>query len=429
MSWSFETDAEFQAELDWIDDFVRREVEPLEQVLDCPWDIHDPRFAKLVRPLQHQVRARKLWACHLGPELGGPGYGQMKLALINEILGRAIFGPVVFGCQAPDSGNGEILAHFGTPEQKQRFLEPLLANEIVSCFAMTEPQGGADPKVFVAQAVKVSGGWQIDGQKWFASNARFAGFFITMVVTDPDAPPHGRTSTFLVPAGTPGLTILRNARLADEKVGTHAYLQFERVFVPDDHLLGEAGQGFLVAQTRLGGGRIHHAMRTIGLARRAFEMMCERAQSRFTQGEQLARKQMVQEKIADSWMQLEQFRLLVLQTAWRIDKYHDYKKVLKDISAVKALMPKVLHDIAERALQVHGSLGACTEMPFTDMLVHSYHMGLADGPTEVHKLMVARQVLRGVAPAPDLFPSGHRPRLRQAAREQFAAALAELQAS
>lgn len=425
MSWSFETDPEFQRELDWINDFVRREVEPLEHVLDCPWDIQHPLFAKLVRPLQRQVRERKLWACHLGPDLGGPGYGQMKLALINEILGRAIFGPVVFGCQAPDSGNGEILAHFGTPEQRKRFLEPLLANEIVSCFSMTEPQGGADPKVFTATGVRVPGGWQIDGQKWFASNARFATFFIVMVVTDPEAAPHGRASTFLVPAGTPGLSILRNTRLADEKVGTHAYLQFDRVFVPDDHLLGAVGGGFHVAQTRLGGGRIHHAMRTIGLARRAFDMMCERAVSRVTQAEPLAKKQMVQEKIADSWMQLEQFRLLVLQTAWRIDKFKDYKQVLKDISAVKALMPKVLHDIAERALQLHGSLGASTEMPFTDMLVHSYHMGLADGPTEVHKVMVARQVLRGVAPAPDLFPSGHLPRVQQAAREKFEALLAE----
>jgi acyl-CoA dehydrogenase len=246
-----------------------------------------------------------------------------------------------------------------------------------------------------------------------------------MVVTDAQAPPHGRTSTFLVPAQTPGLHILRNTRLADEKLGTHGYLQFDRVFVPDDHLLGEVGGGFLVAQTRLGGGRIHHAMRTIGLARRAFEMMCERAMSRFTQDEPLARKQMVQEKIADSWLQLEQFRLLVLQTAWRIDKFKDYKVVLKDISAVKALMPKVLHDIAERALQIHGSLGVSTEMPFTDMLVHSYHMGLADGPTEVHKVMVAKQVLRGVTPAPDLFPSGHLPRVQQAAREKYAALLAE----
>jgi acyl-CoA dehydrogenase len=419
MAWDFETDPEFQKELDWIDEFVRREVEPLDQVLDTPWDIAAPGFVKLVRPLQREVRARKLWACHLGPDLGGPGYGQLKLALINEILGRTRFGPIVFGCQAPDTGNSEILAHYGTAEQKRRFLAPLLENEIVSCFSMTEPQGGADPKVFTTRAVEVPGGWEISGRKWFASNARYAAFLIVMVVTDPQAAPHQRASMFLVPAETPGWRIVRNVRLADEREGTHGYLEFDRLFVPGDHMLGARGQAFRVAQTRLGGGRIHHAMRTIGMARAALDAMCERAVSRTTQGELLAAKQMVQEKIADSWMELEQFRLLVLRTAWRIDRYNDYRRVLADISAVKALMPKVLHDIAQRALMVHGSLGVSTEMPFTDMLVLSYHMALADGPTEVHKVTVAKQLLRGQASAEDLFPSSHRPRLRAQAVARY----------
>ena len=172
MSWDFETDPAFQLELDWIAQFVQTEVEPLEYVLGSPWNIHDPLFTLLVKPLQQQVKDRQLWACHLGPELGGPGYGQVKLALINEILGRALFAPIVFGCQAPDSGNAEILAHYGTPAQKQRYLTPLLAGEIVSCFAMTEPQGGADPKVLTTAAVQDGGDWVISGQKWFASNAR-----------------------------------------------------------------------------------------------------------------------------------------------------------------------------------------------------------------------------------------------------------------
>ncbi|UUZ70672.1 acyl-CoA dehydrogenase family protein [Polaromonas sp. P1(28)-8] len=171
MSWNFETDPEFQTELDWIEVFVREEVEPLEHVLGSPWDIHDPKFKALVRPLQQQVKDRKLWACHLGSELGGPGYGQVKLALMNEILGRALFAPIVFGCQAPDSGNAEILAHYGTPAQKQRYLTPLLAGDIVSCFAMTEPQGGADPKVLTTRAVRDGEDWVISGEKWFASNA------------------------------------------------------------------------------------------------------------------------------------------------------------------------------------------------------------------------------------------------------------------
>ncbi len=419
MSWDFETDPAFQTQLDWVERFVDEEVEPLEHVLGSPWDIHDPRFVALVRPLQAQVRERKLWACHLAPHQGGQGYGQVKLALLNEILGKAHFAPIVFGCQAPDTGNSEILSHYGSEAQKKKYLEPLLANQIVSCFAMTEPQGGADPKVFTTRAVQEGGDWVITGEKWFASNARFAEFFIVMVVTDPDAPPYQQMSMFIVPKDAPGLTILRNVGLADEPVATHGYLQFDRVRVPAADMLGQPGEAFAVAQTRLGGGRIHHAMRTIGQARKAFDQLCERALSRSTQGELLANKQMVQEKIADSWCQLEQFRLLVLRTAWRIDKYQDYMQVRKDISAVKALMPKVLHDIAERALQLHGSLGASLEMPYTDQLVLSYHMGLADGPTEVHKVTVAKQVLRDYAACPDLFPAYHRPRAKAAAQAKY----------
>lgn len=419
MSWDFETDPEFQTQLDWVDRFVTEEVEPLEHVLGSPWDIEDARFVKLVRPLQAQVKARQLWACHLAPHQGGQGYGQVKLALLNEILGRAHFAPIVFGCQAPDTGNSEILSHYGSAEQKKKYLEPLLANEIVSCFTMTEPQGGADPKVFTTRAVQDGGDWVITGEKWFASNARYAAFFIVMAITDPDAPPYQQMSMFIVPKDAAGLTIKRNVGLADEPVATHGYLAFDRVRVRAADMLGEPGAAFAVAQTRLGGGRIHHAMRTIGQARKAFDQLCERALSRSTQGELLAHKQMVQEKIADSWCQLEQFRLLVLRTAWRIDKYQDYMRVRKDISAVKALMPKVLHDIAERALQLHGSLGASLEMPYTDQLVLSYHMGLADGPTEVHKVTVAKQVLREYEACLDLFPAYHRPRAKAAAEAKY----------
>ena len=209
MSWDFETEPEFQKELDWIDKFVREEVEPLDYVLESPYDIRDPNRNKLVRPLQAEVRKHKLWACHLEPELGGQGYGQVKLALMNEILGRSRFAPTVFGCQAPDSGNGEILAKYGTPEQKKRYLEPLLANEIVSCFSMTEPQGGADPKVFTTHAELHGDNWVINGEKWFSSNAHYSSFLIAMVVTEPDAPPYKRLSTFIVPTDAPGVSIVR----------------------------------------------------------------------------------------------------------------------------------------------------------------------------------------------------------------------------
>ncbi len=419
MSWDFETEPAFQAELDWIDKFVRTEVEPLDYVLGSPHDVKNPDNIRLVRPLQAKVRERRLWACHLGPELGGPGYGQVKLALMNEILGRSRFGPVVFGCQAPDSGNAEILAHYGTAAQKRRFLEPLLANEIVSCFSMTEPQGGADPLLFTTTARREGGDWIINGEKWFSSNAKFADFLIVMAVTDRKAKPHERMSMLIVPAATPGIEIIRNVGYGSEVEGTHAYVRYTDVRVPLDHLLGGPGQAFTVAQVRLGGGRIHHAMRTIGQARKAFDMMCERVVSRATQDGTLSEKQMVQEKIADSWTELEQFRLLVLRTAWLIDKHQDYRRVRKDIAAVKAAMPKVLHDVASRALHLHGSLGLSNEMPFMSQVVSSYFLALADGPTEVHKVTLAKQVLRDYRPTNDLFPAYHLPKVRQQAIEKY----------
>jgi acyl-CoA dehydrogenase len=430
MSWEFETDPEYQRELDWVDAFVTNEVEPLEHVIRHAWDMSDPVRQKLIPPLQQQVRERGLWACHLGPHLGGPGYGQVKLALLNEILGRTHAGPIVFGCQAPDSGNAEILAHYGSDDLKKHYLEPLLENEIVSAFSMTEPQGGSDPTQFVTRAELDGDEWVINGEKWFSSHARFASFLIVLAVTEPDAPAHKRMSMFVVPADTSGVEILRNVGVYghDEDEGTHAYVRYTDVRIPADHILGGRGEGFAVAQTRLGGGRIHHAMRTVGLVKRAFDMMCERALSRVTKGELLGSKQLVQAMIADSWIQIEQFRLLVLRTAWRIDRYNDYRKVRADISAVKAAMPQVLHDVAARALQVHGSLGVSHEMPFAAMVLESFHMGFADGPTEVHKLSLARQVLKDHRPSDDLFPTAHIPRLRALARERYADSLAELDA-
>jgi len=421
MAWDFETDPAFQQQLDWIERFVREEVEPLEHVLASPYAVNDPLRNRLVRPLQQKVRERGLWACHLGPELGGPGYGQVKLALMNELLGRSSYAPTVFGCQAPDSGNAEILAHYGTAEQKRRYLAPLLANEIVSCFAMTEPHGGSDPTLIRTTAVRDGDEWVIEGEKWFASNSNYAAFFIALAVTDPDAAPHRRLSAFIIPAGTPGLETIRDVHLAGRKPNGHAhgYLAFRKLRVPADHMLGRQGDAFVVAQTRLGGGRIHHAMRTIGEARKALDMMFERAVSRPARRGTLADKQLVQAMVADSWIQLEQFRLLVLRTAWLIDKHNDYRKVRKDISAVKAAMPKVLHDIVTRAIQVHGSLGVSNEMPFLDQLLASHVMGLADGPTEVHQVTLAKELLAGVKPAEGLFPSQHLPTQAERARERF----------
>ena len=422
MAWDFETDPEFQTQLDWIDEFVKAEIEPLELVLGSPAEVKNPNNIKLIRPLQRQVKERGLWACHLGPELGGQGYGQVKLALMNEILGRASFAPTVFGCQAPDSGNAEILAHYGTAEQKSRYLQPLLDNEIVSAFSMTEPQGGSDPLTFTTSARIDGGHWVLNGEKWFSTNARWAEFLIVMAVTDPEAEPHRRLSMFIVPAETPGVEILRNVAVGASRRGrgTEGYVRYTDVRVPLDHMLGERGDAFVVAQTRLGGGRIHHAMRTVGQARKALDLMCQRAVSRQTREGPLSGKQMVQEKIADSWIELEQFRLLVLRTAWLIDKHKDYRKVRKDIAAVKAAMPKLYHDIAARALHIHGALGVSDEMPFVGQVIGSFVMGIADGPTEVHKVTVAKQVLRNYRPSNDLFPAYHLPKRRETAQEKYA---------
>jgi acyl-CoA dehydrogenase len=421
--WDFETDPEFQAKLDWADAFVRDEVEPLDLVWpEFVFTPLDDRRGKVVNPLKQQVREQGLWATHLGPELGGQGYGQLKLSLLNEILGRSHWAPVVFGCQAPDTGNAEIIAHYGTAEQKQRYLRPLLDGELFSCYSMTEPHAGADPTMFRTRAVRDGDSWVLNGWKFFSSNARTAAFLIVMAVTNPDVNPYQGMSMFLMPTDTPGVNIERNIALAGEPdaEGSHALIHYEDVRLPADALLGGEGQAFAIAQTRLGGGRIHHAMRTIGLARKALDMMCERALSRETQGSLLADKQFVQGYIADSYAQLQQFRLFVLYTAWSIDKHNDYRKVRKDIAAVKVLMPGVLHDIALRALQVHGALGTSNEMPFHRMILGASVLGLADGPTEVHKVTVAKQVLRDYSPSPDGWPTEHLPRKLAAARAKLA---------
>src|SRR6266567_1871021 len=290
---------------------------------------------------------------------------------------------------------------------------------------MTEPHAGSDPTMFTTRAVKDGDDWVINGWKYFSSNASTSAFLIVMAVTDPHVSPYKGMSMFLVPTDTPGVNIERNIGLGGERLGEghHALIHYAEVRVPEDALLGGAGQAFAIAQTRLGGGRIHHAMRTIGLAQKGLDMMCERALSRETQGSLLADKQFVQGYIADSYAQLAQFRLFVLYTAWEIDKYNDYKRVRKDIAVAKAVMPTMLHDIAWRALQIHGALGTTNEMPFSKMINGAFVMGLADGPTEVHKMTVARQVLRDYQPSEDGWPSEHLPKKLAAAKAKFAAYL------
>lgn len=421
--WDFETEPEYQEKLDWAAKFVRERVEQLDYLF--PNEQYAPLDEKkrdIIDPLKVEVRAHGLWATHLAPELGGHGFGQLKLALLNEILGRSAWAPVVFGTQAPDTGNAEIIAHYGTREQKARYLQPLLDGELFSCYSMTEPQAGADPRLFTTRAVKDGDDWVINGWKYFSSNARNAAFFIVMAVTAPERDSYSAMSMFLVPRDTPGLHVVRNAGVWGEPLndGLHALIHYDHVRVPASALLGGEGQAFAIAQTRLGGGRIHHAMRTIGMAQKALDIMCERALSRKTFDGLLADKQFVQGHIADSYVQLAQFRLFVLYTAWQIDRYNDYKRVRKDIAAAKVVMPSVLHDIAWRAMQIHGALGISNEMPFFSMITTAGVVGLADGPTEVHKVTVARQVLRDHKAAEGLWPSEWIPAKVEQAQEQYA---------
>jgi len=385
----------------------------------------DDKLRKIVDPLKQQVRDQKLWACHLGPELGGEGYGQVKLSLMNEILGRSRWAPIIFGCQAPDTGNAEIIAHYGTDEQKERYLRPLLDGEIFSSYSMTEPQGGSDPTRFETRARRDGDEWVIDGWKFFSSNARTSAFLIVMAVTDPDVSAYQGMSMFLVPTDTAGVDIVRNVGLMGEHFGDghegmHALIHYNEVRVPAQSLLGGEGQAFAIAQTRLGGGRIHHAMRTVGVCQKALDMMCERALSRHTQGSILADKQTVQNYIADSYAQLMQFRLFVLYVAWEIDRYQDYRKVRHDIAAVKVLTAQVLHDIVQRSIQVHGALGVSNELPLGGYWMMVPIMGLVDGPSEVHRVTVARQILKRYQAAPGAWPTEHLPEKLAAARAKFA---------
>jgi acyl-CoA dehydrogenase len=430
MAWDFETEPEFRRKLDWMTEFVQAEVEPLDLVFRGPADPFDPGRrgpAAAMAPLKKIVKEQALWACHLDPHLGGQGYGQVKLGLMNEILGRSRFGPTVFGCQAPDTGNMEILARFGTPEQKHRYLEPLLAGEIASCYSMTEPQAGADPGQFTCRADLVGDEWVINGEKWFASHADFARFLLLVVVTDPSVPIHQGASILIVDRESPGLEVVRNCAVGmiDEiGTGVHGYLRFTDCRVPKANILGKPGQGFEVAQSRLGGGRIHHAMRTVGLLNKALDMMCERALSRHTKGEPLSQKQLTQEKIADSYTQITQFRLHVLYAAWLIDKHKAYtREVRREIAAVKAAMPGVLRDVVYRALHLHGSLGMTNETPLMAMWATVPEMGIVDGPTEVHKISVAKEVLRDRKACDTLFPAYYLPDAIEAARKRLGWAL------
>jgi acyl-CoA dehydrogenase len=420
MAWDFSTEPEFQQQLDWMRDFVREEIWPLETL-----DLSYEQLMRAMAPLQEDVKSRGLWAAHLDPELGGQGFGQVKLGLMHEILGTSPIAPFAFGNAAPDSGNSEILALAGTPEQKERWLYPLLSGDLHSAFSMTEPGAGSDPTLLSTRAERDGDDWVLNGHKWFSSNGSIADFLIVMAVTDPDARPHQRASMLIVPADTPGVNILRDVPTMEHpeetygRYGNHAEILYEDVRVPAEALLGAEGAGFLLAQQRLGPGRIHHCMRWLGVSRRAFDMLCERATYREVFGSTLAEKQTVQNWIADSAAGMQAARLMTLHAAWTMDT-EGVSAARQDIALIKFYGAKVLHDVIDRALQAHGSLGYSTDLPLEGMYRFARAARIYDGPDEVHRQSVARQILRGYEPPPDGIPSEHVPTRREHARERFA---------
>ncbi|MDA0165142.1 acyl-CoA dehydrogenase family protein [Solirubrobacter ginsenosidimutans] len=430
MAWDFSTDPEFQEQLDWMRDLVKREVWPIETVFE---ELGEEGFRRAIKPLQDQVKARGLWAAHLPPELGGQGFGQVKLGLMHEILGTSPYAPAVFGNAAPDSGNSEILALAGSPDQKERYLHPLLAGDLRSAFSMTEPEtAGSDPTLLQTRAVKDGDHWVINGHKWFSTNGSVADFLIVMAVSDPDARPHQRASMFIVDADTPGVNIVRDIATMEHpaehfgRYGGHAEIVYENVRIPADALLGGEGEGFLIAQHRLGPGRIHHCMRWLGVSKRAFDMLCERALSRYAFGSQLSDKQTIQNWIADSAAQMQAARLMTLHAAWRMDN-EGAAAARTDISLIKFFGANVLFDVVDRALQIHGALGYSTDLPLEAMYRYARAARLYDGADEVHRQSVARQILRGYE-AHDV-PSEHVPTRREDARARFAELLAAVSAN
>jgi alkylation response protein AidB-like acyl-CoA dehydrogenase len=371
--------------------FMEEHVYPNEAAIAREDDAADA----LVQELRQEAKEAGLWAPHLPPEAGGSGSGFIEYAFLNEEIGRSQYAQLVFGCQAPDAGNGEILHLFGTDEQKERFLRPLVEGATRSFFGMTEPEvSGSDPTGLQGRAERDGGEWVINAHKWFSSGADGAGFGIVMVVTEPDAEPHRRASMILVPTDTPGYELVRRIPVMGHEGrgwGTHCETRFTDVRVPLENVLGEPGDGFRIAQKRLGPGRIHHVMRWLGQMQRAFDLMCSYSLERKTFGEPLASKQTVQNWIAESAAEIQACRLMTLQAAQRIDE-GDEARV--EVSLIKFYAARVLGEVIDRAIQVHGGLGMTEDTPLAGMWRAARAGRIYDGPDEVHKMVVARRLLR-----------------------------------
>ncbi|MCI0571371.1 MAG: acyl-CoA dehydrogenase family protein [Myxococcaceae bacterium] len=378
---------------------VRRFLE--ERVLPLERDFAARGFFEVepqLRALREEVRAMGLLAPHVQKEHGGAGLSLVEFAHVAEVLGRSTLGHYVFNCQAPDAGNMELLALAGTPSQQERFLKPLVRGEVRSCFAMTEPdRPGSNPAWLSTTARRDGDAFVIDGHKWFTSSADGASFAIVMAVTNPEAEsPYARASQLLVPTDTPGFRIVRNIPVmgeAGQGWASHAEVRLTGVRVPAENLLGGEGMGFVLAQERLGPGRIHHCMRWLGICARAFELMCQRVVSReLSPGKPLATRQMVQEWIADSRAEMDAARLMVLRTAWLIEK-EGAAAARDEISTIKFYVANVLQRVLDRAIQAHGALGMTDDTPLAAFFRHERAARIYDGADEVHKASLARRIL------------------------------------
>ena len=395
----FELSEKMSTILDLVGDFVDRELIPIEGEM-----LHgDPeRVAELVAAAQDKVRQMELWAPNHPVEFGGLGLSMVEHGLLSEALGRSPLGHTVFGVQAPDAGNVEILHAHATPEQRERWLRPLVEGRIRSCFSMTEPEtAGSNPLLLETTAVKDGDDYVINGQKWFTSSPDGAAFAIVMAVTDPDAPPYQRTSMIIVPTDTPGFNLVRNVSVMGH-VGSghasHAEVIYQSCRVPQSNLLGSEGGGFVIAQERLGPGRIHHCMRWLGIAARSFDLMCARANERVIapDGDTLADRQVIQHWAAELDAEIRGARLQTLHAAWMIDRY-GAKAARDEISAIKFSVANTMLKAVDTAIQVHGALGVTDDTILAYWYRQERAARIYDGADEVHKTTLGRRILRRYA--------------------------------
>ncbi|SFH10026.1 Acyl-CoA dehydrogenase [Algoriphagus hitonicola] len=376
--------------------FVVDELFPIDlQVVNGPFRTFLPQLQEL----REKAKSENLFTPHLQESEGGLGLNLVEFAAVSEILGQSPIGHYVCNCQAPDIGNMELLAHFGSDFQKEQFLLPLQKGEIRSCFAMTEPENaGSNPVNLSTTAVLEGNDYVINGRKWFTTAADGADFNIVMAVTDAEAnSPYERASMLIVPLSTPGYQLVRNIPIMGdegEDYLSHGEVLFENCRVSKAYLIGEEGKGFKLAQDRLGPGRIHHCMRWIGICERAFDMMCGRAANRMlSPGKPLAEKQSIQNWIAESRAEINASRLMVLDTAEKM-QLHGAKAVKEEISTIKFFVANVLMNVIDRAIQVHGALGITDDTLLSFWYRHERGARIYDGPDEVHKAALARSILK-----------------------------------